>query len=243
MKLRAIKRRQRQLARRTPQRNRDRSRFLSTRHDISQPLHALGLFVAQLRSLTHQVELKQIVEQIDTAVSTLNERFSELFDPSEAGDAASTPNGGNRIDTNSPTVAPVLSDRANGKFIVVIDDDPLVLESTCGLLRNWGCTVVTGDSGGSALAALVNLQRLPDLVISDFRLSCGETGTDAIAQLRSAFNAAIPALLVSGDTGQEPLHEARTSGFVLLHKPVDPLKLRAVLNRILKKSEELPKNR
>jgi CheY-like chemotaxis protein len=237
MKSRAIKKRQRQLAKRPPQYNRERSRFLSTSHDIRQPLHALGLFVSQLRSLTHEVELKHIVEQIDTAVSTLSERFSKLFDPSEAHDAAPTPSGRNGIDADSPTLASVLSDRANGKLIVVVDDDLLVLESTCGLLRNWGCTVVTGDSGGSALAALVKLQRRPDLIISDFRLSCGETGTDAIAQLRSAFNAAIPALLVSGDTGPEPLHEARTSGFVLLHKPVDPMKLRAALNRILKKSE------
>lgn len=237
MKSRAIKKRQPQLAKRTPQDNRDRSRFLSTSHDIRQPLHALGLFVAQLRSLTHEIELKHIVEQIDTAVSTLNERFSELFNPSEADDAASTPNGRHGIDADSPTLASVFSDRTNGKLIAVIDDDPLVLESTCGLLRNWGCTVVTGDSGGSALAALVKLQRRPDLVISDFRLSRGETGTDAIAQLRSAFNAVIPALLVSGDTGPEPLLEARTSGYVLLHKPVDPMKLRAVLNRILKKGE------
>jgi CheY-like chemotaxis protein len=236
MKSRASKKRQRQLAKRTPSYNRDCSRFQSTSHDIRQPLHALGLFVAQLRSLTHEVEVTHIVGQIDTAISTLNKRFSELFNPSEADDAASTPNGRNGIDADSPTPASVLSDRTNGKLIVVIDDDPLVLESTCGLLRKWGCTIVTGDSGGSALAALVKLQRLPDLIISDFRLS-GETGTDAITQLRSAFNAAIPALLVSGDTGPEPPHEARTSGFVLLHKPVDPMKLRAVLNRILKKSE------
>jgi CheY-like chemotaxis protein len=233
----AIKKRQRRIAKRTPEYNSDRSRFLLTSHDIRQPLHALGLFVAQLRSLTHEVELKHIVEQIDAAVSTLNVRFSELFDPSEAGDAASTPNGGNGIDADSPTLASVLSDRANGKLIVVIDDDPLVLESTCGLLRNWGCTVVTGESGGSALAALLKHQRPPDLIVSDFRLSCGKTGIDTIALLRRAFDAAIPALLVSGDTGPEPLHEARTSGSVLLHKPVDPMKLRAVLNRILKKSE------
>jgi CheY-like chemotaxis protein len=236
MKSRVIKKRKRQPAKRAPPHNRERSGFLLISHDIRQPLHALGLFVAQLRSLTHEVELKHIVEQIDTAVSTLNERFSEVFDPFEAGDAASTPNGGKGID-NSPTLASISSDPANGKLVAVIDDDPLVIESTCGLLRNWGCTVVTGDSGGSALAALVKLQRLPDLIISDFRLLRGETGTDAIAQLHSAFNATIPALLVSGDTGPEPLHEARTSGFALLHKPVDPMKLRAVLTRILKKSE------
>src|SRR5437868_4519073 len=30
-----------------------------------------------------------------------------------------------------------------GKLVVVIDDDHLVLEATAGLLRAWGCVVVT----------------------------------------------------------------------------------------------------
>src|SRR5262249_21333630 len=157
MKSRAIKKWQRELAKRTPQYNRDRSRFLAVSHDIRQPLHALGLFVAQLRSLAHEVELNRIVEQIDTAVSTLNERFGELFDPSEVGDAAATLNGGNGIDANSSTPACVLPDRTNGKLIVVIDDDPLVLDSTCGLLRSWGCSVVAA-SGSGALASLLDKQ-------------------------------------------------------------------------------------
>jgi len=233
MKSRAIKKRRRKLARRTPQYHRDRSRFLAASHDIRQPLHALGLFVAQLRSLAHEVELNRIVEQIDTAVSTLNEQFSELFDPSEVGDAASTPNGGNGIDANSSTPACVLPDRTNGKLIVVIDDDPLVLDSTCGLLRSWGCSVVAA-SGSGALASLLDQQRPPDLIISDFRLSNGKTGIEAITELRSAFPNTIPAFLVSGDTSPAPLHEAQASGFHLLHKPVDPMRLRAMLNRMLK---------
>jgi hypothetical protein len=32
------------------------------------------------------------------------------------------------------------------KLVVVIDDDPLVLEATGGLLRSWGCCVVAGKS-------------------------------------------------------------------------------------------------
>jgi len=85
MKSRAIKKRQRQLAKRPPGINPARSRFLAASHDIRQPLHALGLFVAQLRSLAYEVELKRIVEQIDTAVSTLNERFIELLDGGPLG--------------------------------------------------------------------------------------------------------------------------------------------------------------
>jgi CheY-like chemotaxis protein len=237
MKSGTIKSRQRRLARRISQSNPDHSRFLAASHDIRQPLHALGLFVAQLRGLAYEIELKQIVEQIDQAVFTLNERFCELIDLSQVGAAASIAKSRSKIDSDSPTPASVLLDRINGKLIVVVDDDPLVLDSTCGLLRRWGCTVVTGDSGNSALAALLKHQRPPDLIISDFRLSGGETGIDAIAQLRTAFTDTIPALLVSGDTGPEPLHDARTTGFLLLHKPVDPMKLRALLNRSLKKKE------
>jgi CheY-like chemotaxis protein len=237
MKSRAIKKRQRPLARRTSRHNPDRSRFQAASHDIRQPLHALGLFVAQLRGLAHEAELKGIVERIDTAVSSLNERLIELLHLSEVDAAAPMPKSRNKIDADSPTRARVLLDRTNGKLIVVIDDDPLVLDSTCGLLRSWGCTVVAGDSGRSALAALLKHQRPPDLIISDFRLSGSETGIDAIAQLRTAFTDAIPALLVSGDTGPEPLHDARAGGFLLLPKPVDPMRLRAVLNRGLKVNE------
>jgi CheY-like chemotaxis protein len=237
MKSRTIKKQQRQFARRASQYNPDCSRFLGASHDIRQPLHALGLFVAQLRGIAYEVELKQIVEQIDRAVFTLNEQFSELIGFSRVDAAVSIPKSRNKIDTDSATPACVLLDRTNGKLIVVVDDDPLVLDSTCGLLRSWGCTVVTGESGSSALAALLKHQRAPELIISDFRLSGGETGIDAIAQLRSAFTDAIPALLVSGDTGPEPLHDAGTRGFLLLHKPVDPMRLRAVLNRDLKKNE------
>jgi len=237
MKSRAIKKRQRQLAKRPPDVNRARSRFLAASHDIRQPLHALGLFVAQLRSLAHEVELRRIANQIDTAVSTLNERFIELLDLSEVDAPASTANGGNRIDADSSTPPDFLLDRTNGKLIVIIDDDKLVLDSTCGLLRSWGCTVVSGDSGGGTLTALLDQRRPPDLIISDFRLSDGKTGIDAIAQVRGAFPASIPAFLVSADTSPEPLHEARASGFHLLHKPVDPMRLRAMLNRVLKKNE------
>ena len=32
--------------------------------------------------------------------------------------------------------------RPVAKLVVVIDDDPLILEATEGLLRSWGCCVV-----------------------------------------------------------------------------------------------------
>ena len=66
--------------------------------------------------------------------------------------------------------------RAN-KLVVVIDDDPLVLEATGGLLRSWGFQVVAAESHAEALAQLAKQGRRPDLIICDYRLSEGARGT------------------------------------------------------------------
>jgi hypothetical protein len=68
-------------------------------------------------------------------------------------------------------------------------------------------------------------------------LSDGKTGIEAIGLLCSAFHTPISAFLLSGDTNPEPLREAQASGYHLLHKPVDPITLRAMLNQMLKKGE------
>jgi len=123
-------------------------------------------------------------------------------------------------------------DPLRDKLIVVIDDDPLVLDGTAGLLKSWGCHVVTAESDHEALASLG--RHKPDLIISDFRLKDGRTGIDAVAQLRNAFQASIPAFLISGDILPERLREAQASGHHLLHKPVGPMTLRTMMSRFLK---------
>ncbi|HEY7300180.1 MAG TPA: ATP-binding protein [Xanthobacteraceae bacterium] len=129
--------------------------------------------------------------------------------------------------------APVAADISRGKVVVVIDDDALVLDSVGGILRSWGCKVITADSLASAASALAGEPR-PDLIISDYRLADGQSGIAAIAKLRDAFGPAIPAFLMSGDTAPERLREAQESGHHLLHKPVRPMRLRAMVNQLLK---------
>jgi signal transduction histidine kinase/CheY-like chemotaxis protein len=130
-----------------------------------------------------------------------------------------------------PTL-PSPADVSRGKRVVVIDDDALVLDGMGGLLRNWGCRVVTAATADAALAALAGEE--PDLIISDYRLANGQSGIAAIGDLRRAFDAAIPAFLMSGDTAPERLREARESGHHLLHKPVRPMALRAMVNQLMK---------
>lgn len=115
--------------------------------------------------------------------------------------------------------------RAN-KLVVVIDDDPLVLEATSGLLRLWGCRVVAAESYGDAVTKLINSGQRPDLIVCDYRLPQGPTGVAAIEMLRDAFE--IPALLISGDAAS-PECDAAVGGYRLLHKPLSAEKFRAVL--------------
>src|SRR5450755_1942714 len=158
----------------------------------------------------------------------------------------SRPGRGSRFVISVPLTAPLplaeqpLQESVNqamGKTVVVIDDDTLVLDGMRGVLKSWGCRVVTATSEDTALAALSD-ERRPDIIISDYHLSDGKTGFDVIESIRRAFGAPIPAFLISGDTAPERLREARASGYYLLHKPVLPITLRSVVSKVLKDNED-----
>lgn len=136
--------------------------------------------------------------------------------------------------TEAPVSLATIADPARGKRVVVIDDDAIVLEGMGGILRSWGCDVVTAECGETALAKLAAQGRKPDLIISDYRLANGRTGIEAIERLRGELGTAIPAFLISGDTAPERLRQASDNGFHLLHKPVAPMRLRAMLNQLLR---------
>jgi CheY-like chemotaxis protein len=207
------------------------SRLRAASHDLRQPLHALGLFVAQARDHVSVAAETRIIEQIDAAVAAVNERLNALLDI-----AQSYPGSEPKKHDKAPMPARGSLDIASGKLVLVIDDDLSILEGTCGLLRGWGCNVISADS----LVALTNLierHRHPDLIISDLHLSNGESGIEAIAALRKASRNAIPAFLVSGDTSLKAKRTAQSNGYPLLPKPLDPMSLRTTINRILKKKE------
>ena len=125
-----------------------------------------------------------------------------------------------------------------GKVILVIADAPTVQEGTAGLLGKWGYSVLTAGSDEAALIRLAERQQRPDLIISDYHLASGKTGIRAIEQINAAFGSSIPAILISGDTAPEPLRDAKDRGYILLHKPVDPMRLRAVMHELFMEHDD-----
>ena len=67
----------------------------------------------------------------------------------------------------------------------------------------------------------------------DYQLATGENGLDTIASVRAALGDDVPAILITADTTPAVSEAAKHAGTPVLHKPVSPLKLRALLDRLL----------
>ncbi|WP_271623743.1 MASE1 domain-containing protein [Bradyrhizobium sp. CCBAU 11430] len=140
-----------------------------------------------------------------------------------------------RVASSAPIDSPYTGAfSAEGKLILVIADAPMVTEGTGGLLSNWGYSVLSAESEDAALVRVAQRKQRPDLIISNYHLASGKTGICAIEQINAAFGSSIPAILISGDTAAEPLRDANETGYILLHRPVDPMRLRAVLHELFR---------
>lgn len=123
-------------------------------------------------------------------------------------------------------------------FVVVIDDSAENRDATEALLRHWGCHVVTACSANDALTSLQDHLRIPDLIISDYRLREGFDGVTAIKEIRQSIEQDIPAILVTGDLAVDS-DQIADSRIALLHKPVDSTQLRQLAENLLKQDSVL----
>ena len=129
---------------------------------------------------------------------------------------------------DSPQDRPVRHRRSLQSLVVlVIDDELMVRQSMRFLLEELGCTV--HDADGSIAAAKIAAGQTIDFILSDMRLAEGDSGIEAIAQVRRLQPDA-RAVLVTGDTAPERLREARATDLPLLHKPVTLARLLDVLD-------------
>lgn len=113
--------------------------------------------------------------------------------------------------------------------VVLLEDDPDIRQMVAALMEQWGCRVLAGELPEQVMVHAVH----PDLLVCDYRLPQGMTATEAIRQMREFWNAEIPAIVLTGDTAPEMLHEIYASGALLLHKPIAPARLRSFIHLAL----------
>ncbi len=119
----------------------------------------------------------------------------------------------------------------SGFYALYIEDDALVRRSATILFDTLGLRYEAYGSFADLDAALPGLERMPDLVISDYRLPEGRTAEDVMQSTRAAFDADVPLIVVTGEMraldGESWLGSAR-----VLRKPVSPETLIAEISAL-----------
>ncbi|MDO9255916.1 MAG: ATP-binding protein [Bacteroidales bacterium] len=89
----------------------------------------------------------------------------------------------------------------HGKYIVVVDDEPDLLNGLIAFIEKLGCFVNGADSVQNFRKIIDESERIPDMVITDFRLKDGETALDVINVLKEVLDweVKIPIMIVTGE--------------------------------------------
>lgn len=121
-----------------------------------------------------------------------------------------------------------------GKLVVLVEDDEAILVAMDSLFEQWGIDLIAAPSLEAARQALATGRRRPDLILSDYRLPGELDGIGVVAQFRAHYGDELPGVLITGDTGEEAMQAISQSGLRVMHKPLHPAKLRALLTHLLK---------
>lgn len=121
-------------------------------------------------------------------------------------------------------------------LVLLVDDESAILRGMAELFDNWNIDLVTAHSVAEAEQWLDGLARVPDIIVSDYRLPGDTDGIEVIVRLRQKYGPDIPAIVVTGDTAPDTILRISQAGFPLLHKPLRPAKLRALLTHLIQQA-------
>jgi Na+/proline symporter/signal transduction histidine kinase/CheY-like chemotaxis protein len=117
-----------------------------------------------------------------------------------------------------------------GLHVLCVDNEPKVLDGMEALLTGWGCQVSKAADLDGALNAFDAAQTPPLGVLVDYHLDRGN-GLAAIAALRARYGPDLPAILITADRDTLVRDEARALNVSVLHKPLKPAALRALIGQ------------
>ena len=115
------------------------------------------------------------------------------------------------------------------RLVLVLDDDALIRSSMQALFGALGVRVRAEASVAPLLDIARDEKSSVSAIVVDYRLQDGFTGIDAANRLREIVGAAVPIVLITGDTSAERLRSLTASGFPVLHNPLDSDRLLTAL--------------
>jgi CheY-like chemotaxis protein len=121
----------------------------------------------------------------------------------------------------------------HGMRVLCVDNDGAILDGMQALLGQWGIEALKARN--SAEATILCGQSGIDTVLADYHLGDGVDGIELLRRLCARMST-LSAALISADHDADLMLAARHAGFPLLHKPLRPAALRALLSAFRRQS-------
>lgn len=142
-------------------------------------------------------------------------------------------------ETSEPALA-FSSAGFNQQLIVVIDDNRQVLRSMVRMLQSWECRVVAASGVEEAITAIIDHDLTPQLLLADYHLADDSNGITAINAINAELETSAPAIMISSDNSAPLKEQLKQLNIPLLTKPVEPARLRAVMQHLLNTQKAEP---
>ena len=146
--------------------------------------------------------------------------------------AVRVPRAESAIPRRRATVHPVSSEQLP-LTVLCLDNDPAILDGMRALLQRWGVDCRTALDVAQAEQELRH--GAVDLILADYHLNDDLDGLQALDELRAALGDLPPVAMITADGSSELKQRARALGYPILHKPVRPAALRALLSALVRR--------
>lgn len=143
------------------------------------------------------------------------------------------PSGGGptTVNTSASISAPAAEHQRAGALVLLVEDDPAVQVATKMLLKVAGYRVLLASSQAEALQRA--REQPIDLLITDYHLAAGETGTQVMAAVRGAIGKPLKAILMTGDTSSAIQELGADDLLRIVSKPILAEELLALIALLL----------
>ena len=120
-----------------------------------------------------------------------------------------------------------------GRRVMCLENEPAVLAGIRALLASWGCEILVAHDRESALDVTASVRAPPDIMIVDYHLDRGQNGLEVAAEMQAVWGVQVPGIVLTADHTKAAQLAARGPGYQVLHKPLKPAALRALMHKLL----------